>query len=235
MRSDIDKQNFSCWEQCKRDREEEQTNGYSHAAERQPPISVDPRTASEDNDFVKFCESTRLVLLADCEISTLLVKLREGKLTLGNPADGHWHPQKWLDAIFSNVQALGNGVTHMKSALEQDGEERKGIDGLGVADMLLHIGFIKPSLATHGAREPEPEKPLMVCHTDIALSDGKCTRTSGGDGSRALAAATDVFDSAALSAPLVFEAKVVKMGTFGIAIGLLPALSAEEESRRAEA
>ena len=232
LRSDIDKQDFSCWEQCKRDREEEQANEHSYGAERPPPITVNPA----DTNFVEFCERTRLVLLADCEISALLVKLREGKLTLGNPTDGHWHPQKWLNAIFSNVQALGNGVTYMKSALEQPkaGEEREGIDGLGVADMLLHIGFIKPPVATHGAREPELEKPLIVCHRDITLSDGKCTRTSGGDGSRALAAATDVFDSSALSASLVFEAKVVKMGPFGIAIGLLPAFSAEEESRRAE-
>ena len=152
LRSDIDQKDFECIQQCTRDREEDQSID-NHAGGRRPPISANPA----DNDFGEFCERTRQILLVDCEVSALLVKLREGKLALGNSAEcDQWHPKKWLDAIFRNVQTLQSGVTYMKCALEQPkrGKEREGIPGwpchpgLAVADMLLHIGLIEPSPRT---------------------------------------------------------------------------------------
>ena len=62
-----------------------------------------------------------------------------------------------------------------------------------------------------------------VCHRrHVELTEGrmKATRTGEGDGTSAFAAATRVLDN---ELALVIEAKIVKLGQFGIAMGLLPA------------
>ena len=126
----LDRQWFKLVDQCRRDNRNLRQGWRQGEHDRK----ISEEVLTPENDFVRFVENTRALLLVDVEVSALLLKIRHKSV----PAT--WNADLWFDELMTRNSADQEGPAFMKSIVENRAPDDQ-ITGLSVAKLLLHIGY----------------------------------------------------------------------------------------------